>query len=72
VLSHRAPILVTDARPEPVAENTQLASAVRPSSAPSDSTTGLAAVGGLLVLGLVSTRLTAKGRRRRPTPGAAR
>lgn len=79
VLSHRAPVLVADARPggsEPAAENAELTSALRSSNAPSDSaagsTTGLAAVGGLLVLGLVSTRLTAKGRKRRPAPRTAR
>jgi hypothetical protein len=79
VLSQRAPVLVADAapsEPEQVAENAELASALRSSSVPSGavdgSTTGLAAVGGLLVLGLVSTRLTAKGRKRRSAPGTAR
>jgi len=79
VLSQRAPVLVADAgrgEPAPVPEDAELASALHPSSAPSGavtgSTTGLAAVGGLMVLGLVSTRLTTRGRKRRSAPGAAR
>jgi hypothetical protein len=75
VLSHRAPVLVADVT-EQVAEDAELASARHSYDAPgggllTGSTTGLAAVGGLLVLGLVFTRMAAKGRKRRSAPGAA-